>query len=113
MPDGQTYIPLETPVVEAWRTVLLDAADYIEAHGWCQNSHKTHDGRVCLVGALDSVTKNDRFSAGFQEAWLRIATHVDAQLAAEDHNPVPAHWNDTPGRTAAEVTAALRECARS
>ena len=24
-------------VLERWRQVLLDAADYIEWHGWCQN----------------------------------------------------------------------------
>jgi hypothetical protein len=35
---------------------LLRAAAYIEEHGWCQRTMKTHDGRVCMVGAVQEVT---------------------------------------------------------
>jgi hypothetical protein len=118
--EGSSYIAAVSLVetkpevaTEPWRKVLLDAADYIDAHGWCQNDLYSADGAVCLVGAIKASSgmpiddsrwhdyPNTALSLGKVEKFLR----TDRRGAAG--------WNDTPGRTAAGVTAALRECARS
>ena len=32
--------------------ILLDAADYTERHGWCQNVYTNGLGDVCIMGTL-------------------------------------------------------------
>jgi hypothetical protein len=108
--DGQTtdhQTKPETHEREAWRRVLLDAADTLEKDGWCQgNSHEKNarperNGRYCIYTAMGG----DRI-----EASQKLAGHLG--LAFKGFVTI-WRWNDTPGRTAAEVTAALRACARS
>lgn len=104
MADGSTYIApaalAESPVaLEPWRDVLLRAAQNIESKGWWQKGrHGTRDpNSVCVILAMPP---------GFIEACKIFAKYVGVQTARDLPN-----WNDTPGRTAAEVTAALRACA--
>lgn len=86
---------------EPWRQVLLDAADYIEAHGWCQNALEDHDGSVCVLGAIKAV---GGVITGFSLlAHCALNSHVGGTFV----------WNDAPGRTSTEVCAVLREVARS
>lgn len=78
---------------------LRQAADYIETHGWCQGKFERDDGHVCVSRAIH-----------------RAGGDLAARLAFVDFLGTPdvslLGWNDTPGRTAEEVIAALRECAR-
>lgn len=107
--------PLTETPLEPWRAVLLDAADYIEAHGWTAQTGRDRDGRVCAWIAIDSPTRLDKFPMTPEQRKRRAAGEfAEEQFAAFVGVPGPSSipiWNDTPGRTAAEVTAALRECA--
>lgn len=69
---------LDTPA-----RILLDAADYIEKHGWVQETLRDIDGRVCLLGALISV-------AGSGDVWHRARVLLADYLRPHG---VPA-WND-------------------
>lgn len=83
------------------RDVCARAADLVE-RGWMQGDYwNAHGTRCCLVGALDEAAKDDRV---FDEACRLVRTIIGSELDA---------WNDTPGRTQAEVVAALRQAARS
>ncbi len=81
------------------------AASYLESHGWQQGNAGIHGGPRCVSGALCSATFT---GSGFAptEASLALAIHlrVDRPLSL-------IRWNDAPGRTAAEVIAALRAAA--
>lgn len=77
---------------------LLDAADYIEEHGWCQE-FMWADGRVCALGAI-LIAKGTGLSGPRD------------RLMAFLKNPESiTKWNDAPGRTKDEVVSALREAA--
>ena len=76
---------------------LRDAAAYIEEHGWCQDKFWKSGGAACLEGALFRVGRAD----GASYALMRY-------LKAG-----PIVWNDTPGRTKAEVLAALTSTAEA
>ncbi len=90
-----------TPVVEAWRQVLLDAAEYIRVHGHCKGEGIARDGRVCSIGAIFSVADTD-------STWL-AQHHLAAYLRRSGEFIVS--FNDAPERTADEVIAALRAAA--
>lgn len=46
--------PIEMPEdTEAWRQVLLSAAEVIEKKGWCRFSMENAKGQVCLLGAFN------------------------------------------------------------
>ena len=114
MPFDQTNFVEAKPEVELepWRRVLLDAAQYIREHGWCQNSVRTDDGRVCAIGAIgmayDAAFHNSRCC----EIAITAMNHLDATLARKGHLPDIVKFNDAPGRTAEEVARAMEECAR-
>lgn len=80
--------------------VLLDAADYIDKHGWCQNKLEDDDGRVCVMGALYRV--NTPWSA-----YSKLFRHLSVNIKVLD---VP-FWNDAHGRTKEEVVSVLRKVA--
>lgn len=82
---------------------LLAAARYIEEHGWCQGSWSQPDGSVCLWGALRAIVVGDHGSFS-REDWEPLAERLPLGKFA-------AAWNDEPGRTEAEVIAALRAAA--
>lgn len=83
---------------------LLDAADYIEKHGWCQGEVFGPDDAVCAIGAIMATATNlgilDR-AAGLLARYLDIG--IDRV----------ARWNDDPSRTKDQVISALREAAIS
>jgi hypothetical protein len=86
------------------KQIYLDAADHIEKVGWYQGSmfkrdpfSESEDPRVlpcCVLGAL-------------QIAGTLDASHLRRYLK----NYSAVSFNDTPGRTVEEVTAALRGAA--
>lgn len=79
---------------------LLDAADYIEKHGWCQHSLQDPNGRVCIFGAIDLVTADPDVLGN---AVVRLSRQVS-------YYPITA-WNDAPERTKQEVVDTLRAAA--
>ena len=100
---------------ETW-AVLLAAADLIEPEGaWCR-IHAARDARGkavkavspdacswCLLGAITRA----RVQAGFG---FSVWTEALAAISATANNNA-SKWNDAPGRTQAEVVAALRSAA--
>ena len=64
--------------------VLLDAADYIHNHGWCQGNLRDEQGHVCVMGAITAVT---------------MRSHDDGTLAADLFRKFcgtssVGYWND-------------------
>lgn len=100
--------PVEVEL-EPWRKHLLDAAQYIRDHGWCQHNSTAPDGsgRVCAVGALGYVAAeygydyihSPDYHTAFQKLQLELSTSIP-------------HWNDQPSRTKEEVIAAFEQAAR-
>lgn len=80
------------------RLALLDAADYIEAHGWCQTFRSL--GKVCPVEALNRLYGED---SPIKDAAKR--------LFFDRHGETLMYWNDQYGRTKEQVIAALRATA--
>src|SRR5258708_4656055 len=99
---------IETPAEsEPWRKVLMDAADYIQAHGWwnngavslwrdllCLSRAGTKRGGVCAIIALGRV------DTGGAKDWVVAYDKLRAFLGMHIDK-----WNDAPGRTAAKVCA--------
>lgn len=112
MSDALGFLPDTKPdVAEPWRKVLLDAADYIEAHGW-RHGHggSSGGGPVCAWVATTAVVKHSPKAFPVGASW-----EADQQFArflgVPDACSIP-NWNDAPDRTTAKVTTALRACAR-
>lgn len=103
--------------------LLARAADVITERGWNQGGYMSHDGRVCVLGALRIAAAD----APADEA-RRVALDVSDYSGPEDGDAVEAAalvlrdhlggqdvatwdvsaWNDHSRRTAGEVVAALR-----
>src|SRR5258708_3170413 len=80
-------------------TTLLDAADYIPMHGWCQHILRNTTGEVCLIGAIVSVGADETRHLAFQA----MRNFLDTQWLS--------FWNNESERTEEEVIAALEEAA--
>ena len=70
------------------REICLKAAQRLREVGWRQGAIGPEDGPHCMLGACRWVTR------------YHVAAAGEAAIA----------WNDTPGRTAEEVIAALEAC---
>lgn len=93
----------EAPVksLEPWQQTLLEAAEYLRDHGWCQDIWRSEDGRVCLFGSVYTVSDclmNDGYKVATQKLARRGASFA---------------WNDVPGRTKEEVIAMLEDTAKA
>jgi hypothetical protein len=80
-----------------WRKILCDAADLIEERGWAQFEYFDGYG-YCIHGAINKVTKGQKYQRRKAKAQLREMLGVEW---------LP-EWNDMPGRTKAQVLAAMR-----
>ena len=76
---------------------VLDAADYIREHGWCQHTYRTQAG-VCVLGAI--------YALGLSPARMN---DVAGLLCTELGVLGIGNWNDAPGRTKEQVLARLEE----
>lgn len=78
--------------------VLVRAKERIVERGWCQNTLESHDGRLCLMGALGEPE-----DLATSRAWecVECVTTEFFEL-----------WNDAPGRTEADVLDALDRAIR-
>ena len=113
-----------TGAADAVRTVLLDAANYLSAHGWNQYSlyADTHTANpvACTVGALSMVcygypaegptynTTHPAFDV-FDAARFHLDCYVTETFGPETGGVFG--FNDRAGRTVAEVLALLRNAA--
>lgn len=94
--DKQKFVLPEVktdPVAEC----LLRAAQIIRDNGWTQGHYNRH-GASCMVGAIYRADRDPK-----------IVT--EAVTVMWSHGRKAEGWNDTPGRTAAEVIAALEDAA--
>ncbi len=93
---------------EAWRQVLLHAADLIDRTGWCQHAECDDNGRVCAAEALMRVAyATHDVAATYSFAMSRLSYFV----TCGQHSLAVIEWNDAKDRTAAEVTSTMRACA--
>jgi len=81
--------------------ILLEAADYIEQHGWCQKVYQNGLGNACIMGALLRVA---RTTSGDGKIMSRLRKYLGVTSLE--------NWNDASGRTKEQVVAALRGAAR-
>lgn len=103
--------------------ILLKAANVIEARGWHQGSYIPNmaDKATCPVCVLAAINvarglppdcMYDPYAPGpAYEAAFEFAGWLGLLNVPEVVDTVGEGWNDAPGRTADEVTSALRECA--
>jgi hypothetical protein len=74
--------------------LVLQRARYRVARGWCQDYWHNEAGDVCIVAAIVDAKR-----AVLQDKTICYA-HPEMALLGEGTGSV---WNDTPGRTQAEV----------
>lgn len=91
------------------KDILNQAADYLEAFGWVQETLIDKQGRACLIGSIEKVAgildkDYNRTDAG---ELVKAYQYLYDQLG----HYYPADWNDEPGRTAGEVIDLLRKAA--
>lgn len=79
------------------REVRMRAADVLGTHGWCQNALVGPNDERCVFQAMFDV---------IGEQGAGQATYIANDLGFPDCSTLLA-WNNTPGRTAAEVIARL------
>lgn len=79
--------------------VLLAAAEELRTHGWCQSDFADGAGRHCTPGAINVVAQGVNTYAASE----LLRNHLEIDWIDD--------WNDTPGRTADEVIAALEAAA--
>lgn len=108
MSDALGFLPDTKPdVAEPWRKVLLDAADYIDKHGWCPEGTGNGNGRgdngeVCPVIAMVEVSGRGLGQVARWLAYDKFEEITGGELISLNRDAT----------SAAEVTAALRACAR-
>lgn len=101
--------------------VLDKAADVIDANGhhkrWLYDQHQASGGtpkkscRVCVYGALNVAISGEPIYSGVPEESALVEAAGEAlrrHLGLRPIDLVAEEWNDTPGRTAEDVTTALR-----
>ncbi len=81
--------------------VLERAALHLDVHGWRQGDDAAVEGDRCALLALYAVAS----TADAYTAREELGLFLDVDCIVE--------WNDEDGRTAAEVTGAMRACAAS
>jgi hypothetical protein len=97
------------------RRVLLDAADLIEARGWCQEFYACDfSGAKCRPTSADAACFCALGAIHHVEGAQAGPEWTDAEIAwgeALGSLSNAIDWNDAPERTAGEVVAKLREVA--
>lgn len=89
--------------------VLRRAAQLIDTpEKWCQRADEL-DGKHCLMGAI--MAHPDRDSAEFSSVYEDACEAIAEQVGFSKLRIVMGIWNDEPGRTHAEVLAALDRAA--
>lgn len=100
--DAST-VEVAEPATVTKKDVLHRAADLLGEFAWCQHEGGSkEEGRFCAAGAIGAAARDLTGSYPEWDAgdWFGFATVQDLH-----------EWNDTAGRTKAEVVARLREAA--
>ncbi len=93
--------PKVTKRKRTWQQVLLQAADYIQEHGWVRNRQWGREGQVCMVGAITQVTIN---SPGLrQEVVTQLTRYFERSIV---------HMNDEVARSKRDVIRWMRAAAK-
>lgn len=95
---------------EELHRIYAKAADWLEAHDWCQRDlARDADGK-----RLGSGNISEAVCACMAGAVYAVGGNMVDVLKLGDIAEIegPGEWNDVPGRTKAEVIAKLREAAR-
>lgn len=82
--------------------ILDTAALLIEEHGWIQGTARNEHG-YCVVGAILEISRTSPRMNPYREVLKVLGRSCGSEIV---------DWNDTPGRQAWEVTAALRQAAK-
>ncbi len=88
------------------REVLEAAADIIAERGWCRGLLRDAEGRVCLVGAVQTAT----IKLGVTQLQPDAIDCVRQELDERSVFGVP-DWNDNQAETAEEVILVLKKAA--
>ena len=90
--------------------VLNGAADLIERDGWWQGNYRGPNGERCLNRALADALD---LPLNGLALWRLDPLYLGAEAALRNVTGryLLTGWNDQPGRTQAEVVAALRAAA--
>ena len=95
--------PTQAPADDLDKTgcVLMEAADIVDVR-WRQHGYGYDGGPRCALGAISEICEVDY---NLKEAAIeRLGAFLGGSIQL---------WNDTPGRKAAEVSAAMRAAART
>ncbi len=79
-------------------------AGIFEKYGWVQERLGNPEVGYCALGAS--------YKAGKEEPGRTVFTLVPLRRLATDNTMGVVNWNDSPGRTKAEVIGAFRKAAR-
>ena len=88
--------------MDAAGKLLLDAADYMDRHGWCTKFFELEDGSVCLVGAIRAVT-HPRAAVERDRVLMRLKRHLGTSAIVD--------WNDAVCQSKEQAVEALRAAA--
>lgn len=97
--DEKKFGEVTEPKVDKVGQVLLDAADYIEKHGWVRGSFHNSEG-VCIWGAILMVRKPNS-----------IVTDACLQRMYKTTGQGIIGYNDFTAKNKQEVIAMLRKAA--
>lgn len=98
--------PAVWPVTD--RDVLLRAADLLEEFGWCRGEYGGKAlGRMCATQAITEAAQDLAGLGDLYEVWDAAYSRFTQHFGVI----TPTGYNDAPGRTKADVVAALREAA--
>ena len=116
-------------LIKAAQTLEKGAA-IIEERGWCQEILQAYDGSVCVFGSIlaaegfDPEEAEEQRWSGDKSTPLHntIVEALISEVYPNGHTIPPGEWhtaglisskwNDTPGRTAEEVTTTMRSAAQ-
>jgi len=99
---------------QAGRVAILESAvDILETKGWYQGGLHAEDGRSCILGALSWAWLKQVQAARLWDVLTDVARTLgyDPETVGRGWRGWLASWNDTAGRTAAEVVGVLRQTA--
>lgn len=97
----------KTETTEAWRLILLKAADLIERHGHCKGQLVDGIGAMCMSGAINLADTGTPYNYGRR-------SHAGQEAAQQLHKFCQynfVRYNNAQQTTAADAVAKLRACA--
>jgi hypothetical protein len=109
------------PAAKSAAQILLDAATYIETHGWIRGRSKMvyaapNGESVVLVCAQQAIAEaagygDNSYPIRLDETWVQWGKAANLlQVHIGPYETIP-QWNDVVGRTKEEVIATLRAAA--